>query len=72
MDCEFSMLETIRNIDLRVERTCHTVQEVKPVVVIEMYVVNGWEPYTDAGYSMNSFWKPLPTRPINSSILMAT
>ncbi|KAL9043849.1 MAG: hypothetical protein Q9214_002977 [Letrouitia sp. 1 TL-2023] len=33
----------------------------KPVVVIEAYVVNGWERYADAGYSMSSFGKSLPT-----------
>ncbi|KAL9611658.1 MAG: hypothetical protein Q9167_003726, partial [Letrouitia subvulpina] len=33
----------------------------KPVVIVEAYVVSGWERYADAGYSMNSFGKSLPT-----------
>ncbi|KAJ9658235.1 hypothetical protein H2198_003808 [Neophaeococcomyces mojaviensis] len=32
----------------------------KPVVVIEAFVVNGWERYADAGYSMRTFGKSLP------------
>lgn len=31
-----------------------------PIVVIEAYVVNGWERYADAGISMSGFGKSLP------------
>ncbi|KAL3420584.1 transketolase [Phlyctema vagabunda] len=33
-----------------------------PVVVVEAYAVNGWERYADAGFSMSSFGKSLPSK----------
>lgn len=33
----------------------------KPIVVVEVYAVNGWERYADAGISMSSFGKSLPS-----------
>lgn len=37
-----------------------TVLRSVPAVVVEAYVVNGWERYSDAGFSMSSFDHSLP------------
>lgn len=36
-------------------------QSRAPIVVVEAYAVNGWERYADAGISMRSFGKSLPS-----------
>lgn len=34
----------------------------KPIVVVEAYAVSGWERYADAGISMSTFGKSLPSK----------